>query len=298
MNIVLIAAAGTGMRAMPNKEVVIASNRYFEASIEGDLCIPKQYQLISQQTMVLTETIRKFLLVPSIDFVQVIINPNHSKLYDRMLSQLMHSTRVQSKAEQREGQMERDEHREVSREEQREQSTNTRILLPCFGGGTRQESVYNGLKALRGIDPINVLVHDAARPFVSDTVINNVLALLNGHETGKQPRKGDVDENIRSSEKENIAVDVGLSVIDSLRSRSGDNIDRENLYHVQTPQGFRYETLWRLHQQARNDRFTCSDDIALCVRYSVPYGFVEGESCNYKITTRYDINHARSDYNL
>lgn len=93
------------------------------------------------------------------------------------------------------------------------------------GGDTRAESVCAGLSALTGVDEEPVLIHDAARPFLSPEVIAGLLAGLESAD-GALP---------------------ALPVADSLRR--GDQgmvagaVDRENLWRAQTPQAFRIKTI-------------------------------------------------------
>jgi len=94
-----------------------------------------------------------------------------------------------------------------------------------FGGATRAASVCAGLAALGGADDEPVLIHDAARPFLSAEVIARLLAGL-------------VDAD---------GVLPALPVADSLRrGREGmvsGPVDRENLWRAQTPQAFRFKTI-------------------------------------------------------
>lgn len=263
MNIALIAAAGNGTRA------------FYSLATKQDN-IPKQYQLLAPNWMILAETIKQFLLLSSLDFIQVIIDPHHINLYDEMISQIMtyHASLT-----------------EVLGLELDMINYQNRILPPCFGAQTRQSSIYNGLQSLEVLTPRNILIHDGARPFVSkDTIINTLELLKHG--------KIDIstDKEISEAKGDIVAVDTGVKAIDSLRRYDYLNLNRSHIYHVQTPQGFKYETIWPLHQRAKQDHFVCDDDIALCIKYGIPYAFVEGSYHNYKVTTPYDLNRARFDY--
>ncbi len=93
------------------------------------------------------------------------------------------------------------------------------------GGATRAQSVCAGLDALTGGADEPVLIHDAARPFLSAEVIERLLSGL-----------ADADGALPA-----------LPVADSLRQGHGDmvvgGIDRENLWRAQTPQAFRLKTI-------------------------------------------------------
>lgn len=100
------------------------------------------------------------------------------------------------------------------------------------GGATRRESVHAGLAHIAAAGGCHkVLIHDAARPFLPESVIAVLCAALDDH-AGAVP---------------------ALPVVDSL-SRGADGmlheaVERDGLWHVQTPQAFRFETIWQAHGQ-------------------------------------------------
>ncbi|MFN3450704.1 MAG: bifunctional 2-C-methyl-D-erythritol 4-phosphate cytidylyltransferase/2-C-methyl-D-erythritol 2,4-cyclodiphosphate synthase [Sphingorhabdus sp.] len=104
---------------------------------------------------------------------------------------------------------------------------------PIFvqGGATRRESVYLGMKAIAANGGANqILIHDAARPFLSAMVIDDVVNALSDA-PGAVP---------------------ALPVVDSL-SRGGDflteTVEREHLWRIQTPQAFAFAEIYAAHQQ-------------------------------------------------
>ena len=133
------------------------------------------------------------------------------------------------------------------------------------GGATRQESARLGLEACPGFD--HVLIHDAARPFVSAAVIDRVLAALGDH-AGAIP---------------------ALPVTDSLR-RGTDSIeseiDRTDLWRVQTPQGFRYDAILAAHRAASPG---ATDDAEVLRQAGGRVAIVEGDEANFKLTTPDDF---------
>ncbi|MDD2430157.1 MAG: 2-C-methyl-D-erythritol 2,4-cyclodiphosphate synthase [Firmicutes bacterium] len=148
---------------------------------------------------------------------------------------------------------------------------NEKKIILCHGGKTRGESVFSGLKALSKYNPQKVLIHDGARPFVSEEVILRVL------------------DNI----KPNLAVTPGVMVSDSLRKidKNGsiiEVIDRSLVCAVQTPQGFMYDELYRKHQNINEGQqfAEVTDDAQLFDKQVL----VEGDSKNIKITTRGDYD--------
>ncbi len=133
------------------------------------------------------------------------------------------------------------------------------------GGATRQESVRRGLEALANDPPDLVLIHDAARPLVSPDVISRVIATLDAAD----------------------AAVAALPVVDTLRREGGGIVDRNSLWQVQTPQGFRFERILAAHRAATDDLAT--DDAGLAERAGIPITLVEGSMSNLKVTRAGDL---------
>ena len=141
------------------------------------------------------------------------------------------------------------------------------------GGNTRQESVYSGLNALSEKTDI-VLVHDGARPFVTEEIIKNVISDAAQYGSGVISTK--VIDTIKRVDEEGFAVET--PVRDSLRA-------------VQTPQAFSYAEIMKAHEYALKNHFSATDDAAL---YEFLYGRVkltEAESAmeNKKLTLKSDF---------
>lgn len=145
-------------------------------------------------------------------------------------------------------------------------------LFPCvIGGDSRQESVRRGLESLWHREPERVLVHDIARPMVSAELITRVVEALD----------------------EVTAVIPALKVTDTIkRAKNGvavETLAREELYSVQTPQGFHYKALCNAHRAHAGEQL--SDDAAVMERFGGRVQLVEGEASNIKITTVADLEH-------
>ena len=137
------------------------------------------------------------------------------------------------------------------------------------GAAARQDSVAAALACVQDDESI-VLIHDGARPFVTDKVINAV---------------------IESAEQTGAAVPA-IPVKDSIRqiSRSqSSSLDRDLLAAVQTPQGFRTSLLKEALKKAAEDGFLGTDDASLAERLGINISMVKGEEKNRKITTREDL---------
>ena len=138
------------------------------------------------------------------------------------------------------------------------------------GGARRQDSVQNGLAALPR-DCRQVLIHDAARPWVSPALIHRVAsALADGVE----------------------AVIPAVPVTDTIKRVAGDSVTdtlhRDELMAVQTPQGFAVDVLRRAFA-ACDDTFTVTDDASLVEHVGQPVHIVPGDPANMKLTTPDDL---------
>lgn len=140
---------------------------------------------------------------------------------------------------------------------------------PVAGGGSRQASVFAGLKAIAAHAPDLVLIHDAARPFVSDALIHRVVDGLQKH----------------------TAVIPAIAVVDTVKEITGTKItrtlNRETLRAVQTPQGFHFTEILAAHQSCAGQALT--DDAAVAEAASIEVYVVEGDVLNRKITTSQDL---------
>src|SRR5262249_30421538 len=143
------------------------------------------------------------------------------------------------------------------------------LLLPVFGGATRQASVRAGLEALRECSPDIVLVHDAARPFASPALV---------------PRGS---EAVRAS----AAAIPALPIADTVKTVDADGavtgtIERAKLRLVQTPQAFDFAALLSLHRKAlAAGREDFTDDAALAGWGGLKGATFAGGAAHVKVTT-------------
>ena len=151
-----------------------------------------------------------------------------------------------------------------------------RFPLPCAfapGGRERQDSVRNALAALPPECDF-VLVHDAARPFMTAKLVAGVLeALAEGH-AGAIP---------------------GISLADTVKQVDDSGtvrgtLDRASLRAVQTPQGFSRAALTEAHARALAENLAVTDDAALLEACGMPVVITEGDAANRKITTPADLD--------
>lgn len=138
------------------------------------------------------------------------------------------------------------------------------------GGQRRQDSVHNGLTAIRDRCDV-VVIHDGVRPLVRKETILRSIELCQEHQ----------------------AVITAVPPKDTIK-RGDDGyivttLDRAKLWSVQTPQSFSYNVIVQAYEQAREDQFWGTDDASLVERLGVKIKILEGAYDNIKITTREDL---------
>lgn len=148
-------------------------------------------------------------------------------------------------------------------------------LLVSVGGRERSDSVWNGIEDLEPEVEI-VVVHDAARPLVTDATIDSVI---------RQARAG-------------TGAIAALPVVDTLKEVDDDGrivrtVDRARLWRAQTPQAFPRDLIERAHLEARRAGVGATDDAALCERIGAPVVVVRGSERALKVTEEGDF--ARAD---
>ncbi len=152
-----------------------------------------------------------------------------------------------------------------------------RLLPAAIGGSIRQQSVLNGLEKLSAHQPQKVLIHDAARPFVSQETISAVLAAI-------APGSGAI---------------AAHPVADTLKraDASGkivETVPRESLFAAQTPQGFMFADIYSAHlMAAKNGTIGLTDDASVAEAAGMPVRLVHSPSSNFKITLEPDLQIAR-----
>ena len=142
-------------------------------------------------------------------------------------------------------------------------------VITCIGGKSRSLSVYNGLIAAKNLSPDKVLIHDVARPAVSEDIITNIILAIN-EETGAAP---------------------GLPISDAIWKVSDGEIektlDRNFIFRAQTPQGFPYSKILKAHEE-QSDQMAF-DDVELANKIGLKVILKTGHRDNMKITTPEDF---------
>jgi 2-C-methyl-D-erythritol 4-phosphate cytidylyltransferase / 2-C-methyl-D-erythritol 2,4-cyclodiphosphate synthase len=195
---------------------------------------PKQYRTIGGRT-VIHRALAAFAEHPEVAIVQPVVNPDDIAAFNAAVS-------------------------------------DQRYALPVNGGATRQGSVLAGLEALVPHQPDIVLIHDAARPFVSAEVISRA---------------------IQSANKTGAAIPV-VPVTDTIKqvTASGDiraTPDRAALRIAQTPQTFKFDVILDAHRRAARERSDFTDDAAIAEWAGLTVTTFEGDVANMKLTTPEDF---------
>jgi 2-C-methyl-D-erythritol 4-phosphate cytidylyltransferase/2-C-methyl-D-erythritol 2,4-cyclodiphosphate synthase len=148
-----------------------------------------------------------------------------------------------------------------------------KLRAPVPGGATRQDSVYRGLEALAAEAPALVLVHDAARPFVTPDLVDRAIAAGRAH----------------GAAVPGVSVTDTVKVVDE-RARVVETPDRARLRAVQTPQAFAFPAFLDAHRRAAEAGLhDFSDDGALAEWAGLPVIVFDGEPGNVKLTREADL---------
>lgn len=155
-------------------------------------------------------------------------------------------------------------------------------LIFAEGGSTRQKSVFNALKKIQEFHPESdlVLIHDGARPFVTEKIIKDTL---------------DATEEFGAAVPGTTPVDT-----QKLLDENGfieQHLTRSRMAAVQTPQGFRLKELLKAHELAEKDGKEYTDDTEIWGKYSGKVKAVQGDSANKKITYADDYTFGKQNMN-
>ncbi len=196
---------------------------------------PKQYREIGGQTVIF-RAMEAFCRHPDVFAVQPVVNPDDAAIFSAAVAGLRHQA-------------------------------------PANGGATRQASVHAGLEALAPSKPDIVLIHDAARPFVSPAVISRAIDAA-GHTGAAVPAIPVTDTIKQVSDTGNVEATP----------------ERARLRIAQTPQAFRFDVILDAHRRAARDgRSDFTDDAALAEWAGLTVATFEGDLANMKLTTPEDF---------
>ena len=193
--------------------------------------LPKQYLDLGGR-MILRHAVSAFAAHPQVDGVLVVIRPEDRAIFDQMTAGLD-------------------------------------LLPPVPGGAERQDSVRLGLEALAGRKPARVLIHDGARPFPDQALIDRVIDGLDRAPAAIPALP--LGDTIKR-------VEAGLIC---------ETVDRAMLWRAQTPQGFHFDAILAAHRAAAGRVLT--DDAAVAEAAGLAPLVVAGNEDNLKVTTAEDL---------
>jgi 2-C-methyl-D-erythritol 4-phosphate cytidylyltransferase/2-C-methyl-D-erythritol 2,4-cyclodiphosphate synthase len=215
--------------------VIVAAGRGTRAENGGGM--PKQYLLLGHAP-VLAYSLRTLTGHPRVDTTVVVYNPEDAEFYQTAAAPFA-----------------------------------ARLRPPVPGGATRQASVLAGLEALGPASPDRVLIHDAARPFLTAELIGDLVAAL--------------DTNAGAIAAEPVSDTLKQAAADGTISRT---VDRAGLWRAQTPQAFRYDVILEAHRRAAAEgRCDFTDDAGLAEWAGLPVKLVASSARNMKLTTAEDV---------
>ena len=207
---------------------------------------PKQFVRIGERT-VMEHSLAAFEQSPHIDAILIVSHPQHLDEVRELLPSSQHP----------------------------------KLLTVVAGGAERQDSTLNALRALTQItdsplEQIRILIHDAVRPAVSQSIIERVCTALHTHQAA------------------NLVVPVTDTLLEvNDNGTTAAMPSRARFRRVQTPQGFHAATLQHAYDVALTDpNFQATDDCGVVFRYlpEVEIALVEGEQRNIKLTYPEDLH--------
>ncbi|MCH2037129.1 MAG: 2-C-methyl-D-erythritol 4-phosphate cytidylyltransferase [Rickettsiales bacterium] len=195
---------------------------------------PKQYCLLGGKS-ILKHTVERFYHHPLIDEVRVVIHPDHRDYYDAAVDGLS-------------------------------------LPSPIIGGKERYESVLNGLMHYEHSKAQKILIHDAARPFISKSIITQHVEALSHSK----------------------ATLTAIKATDTIKHQDGQKLktlDRNHILLAQTPQGFHYSDILKRYKKfmAGDDRKSITDDVSLYEDENDAVTIINGARYNIKITVQDDL---------
>ena len=197
---------------------------------------PKQY-IEFFEDIILNHTIKIFLKNNEIDHILLVLNKKHKKFFNKI---------IQGKK-----------------------------ISYTYGGDSRQKSVLYGLKYIKRFKPINVLIHDANRPFTNTKLISEILKKLRKFKAVIPRIK--IQDTIKKVENNKIT-----------------HLNRDKIFALQTPQGFKFKELLKKHINANGENFT--DDSSLFDDTGKIITYIYGNNENIKITDKSDLKLAEKLY--
>lgn len=202
--------------------------------------VNKLFLLLNKEPIIY-HTIKKFQKSKNVDKIILVINPDDRKKFESVVKK----------------------------------SKFSKVRKIVDGGMERQDSAYNGIKAIgKANDDDIILIHNASNPFVDDSII---------------------DDSINAAKKYGAAV-AGFPAKDTIKAVEDgivrQTIDRRLLWQAQTPQAMKYFLAKKAFEKAQRDNFQGTDDVSLVERMHGQVKMVHCDRSNIKITDQHDLAYA------
>jgi len=201
---------------------------------------PKQFQMLADAPVFL-HSVRKFDKIDNIDGIVLVVPPDYLAMCQDLVAEFGIA----------------------------------KIAAIVPGGKSRQESTFIGLSALNADADSIIMVHDAARPFVSAHDISALIDVTESH--GAAVLAAPIADTIKMANADKLAMQT---------------IDRKNLYAAKTPQAAKLADMKRAHGQAQRDGLEATDDCQLMENIGIYPKIVTASAINIKITTTSDLDFA------
>lgn len=149
---------------------------------------------------------------------------------------------------------------------------NLKVDNIVIGGTERQDSVYNGLKSLEDTNTDIVLIHDGARPFISDRIIDDGIKFAQVYGAcapGVMPK-----DTIKIKNESNFSVSTP---------------ERGSLVAIQNPQVFKFNEILECHEKIKINNIVVTDDTMVAEKFGYSVYLYDGEYTNIKVTTPEDL---------
>lgn len=150
-----------------------------------------------------------------------------------------------------------------------------KILAYTAGGKERQDSVLCGLYAVKAQDVVypRVLIHDGARPFVTDVLIAELLTRLSS----------------------GCGCIAGVPAKDTIKRVDAtgmvtETLVRKELWNIQTPQCFYTDEILHCYECAQQEQYSGTDDASLAEKYGLSVHVIPAYYENIKLTTPEDLD--------
>jgi len=196
-----------------------------------------------QSLTVLGKSVSAFWNVPSVDTIVIVVPENGEKMARNALPQDF-------------------------------LASETPKLLFVNGGQTRRASVFNALEALTEYSSDYVLIHDGARPWLSQLLVENIIEAVKKHDAVIPV----------------LSVTDTPKIIESEEHFVTQHLKRAIVGLAQTPQGFKFPEILYAHEKAASVDEEFTDDAEIWDRFRGKVAVIPGENSNRKITFPEDLN--------